>query len=134
MTEAAAALDIPINPFTHEHPICVDDAPAPITFDNLRLQVVGPTAENLEKLRQEWLAWLKAQEKGVQERDLAECSAHVLPDEQLGKGAAQQPVQLARKAFERPYILEHSDDDGIALHFSDILKNDVYPHPADPST
>jgi hypothetical protein len=71
LTRSAAALGIPINPFTLEHPICVDDAPAPITFDNLRLQVVGPTNKNLEKLRKDWLAWLKAQEKRAQERDLA---------------------------------------------------------------
>jgi hypothetical protein len=71
LTKSAAALGIPINPFTLEHPICVDDAPAPITFGALRLQVVGPTHKNLEKLRKDWLAWLKAQEKRAQERDLA---------------------------------------------------------------
>jgi ribonuclease BN (tRNA processing enzyme) len=71
LTKSAAALGIPINPFTLEHPICVDDAPAPITFGALRLQVVGPTHKNLERLRKDWLAWLKAQEKRAQERDLA---------------------------------------------------------------
>jgi beta-lactamase superfamily II metal-dependent hydrolase len=71
LTEAADALGIEINPFTHERPICVDDAPAPIPFDNLRLHVVGPTNKNLEELRQDWLAWLKAREKRAMERDLA---------------------------------------------------------------
>ena len=71
LTEAAAALGIPINPCTLEQPICVDDALAPITFDNLHLQVVGPTNKNLEKLRKDWLAWLKGREKRAQDRDLA---------------------------------------------------------------
>jgi beta-lactamase superfamily II metal-dependent hydrolase len=71
LTEAAAALGIEINPFTLERPICVDDALAPITFDNLHLHVVGPTDKNLEELRKDWLAWLKAQEKRAQDRDLA---------------------------------------------------------------
>ena len=70
LTEAAAALGIPINPCTLEQPICVDDALVPITFDNLRLHVVGPTNKNLEKLRKEWLAWLKGREKRAQDRDL----------------------------------------------------------------
>ncbi len=71
LTQAAGGLGIPINPFTLGDPICVDDAPAPIVFDNLRLRIVGPTSKNLEKLRKEWLAWLKAREKRAQDRDLA---------------------------------------------------------------
>ncbi len=82
LTEAATALGIPINPFKLERPICVDDALAPITFDNLCLHIVGPTNKNLEKLREEWLAWLKGREKHAQDRDLAMAEeAEIEPDD-----------------------------------------------------
>jgi beta-lactamase superfamily II metal-dependent hydrolase len=70
LTESADALGIEINPLTSERPICVDDAPAPITLDNLRLNVVGPTNKNLEDLRKEWLKWLEEREKRALDRDL----------------------------------------------------------------
>nr|MBC7245293.1 hypothetical protein [Chloroflexota bacterium] len=58
LRQTAVILGIPVNPgFAHDL-ICADDAPQPITMDNLVLHVVGPTNKNLEDLRKEWLAWL----------------------------------------------------------------------------
>ena len=38
--------------------VCVDDAPAPIAFGNLKVRVVGPTRANLDELRDKWRQWL----------------------------------------------------------------------------
>lgn len=62
---AATALGIPINPgFTHDL-ISVDEVSEAILLGNLSLQVVGPTQENLEELRDEWLDWLDKNEDGL---------------------------------------------------------------------
>jgi len=66
---AAMTLKIPINPGTAQGLICVDDIPQPIPFGNLRLQVVGPTKQNLEELRQDWLAWLENHEEAIASGD-----------------------------------------------------------------
>lgn len=66
---AATTLNIPINPGLPHGLVCADDIPKPIAFDNLRLQVVGPTKQNLEELRQEWLAWLQKHEDAVASGD-----------------------------------------------------------------
>jgi len=66
---AATTLSIPINPGIAQGLICVDDMPQPIAFGNLRLQVVGPTKQNLQELREEWLAWLQTHEDAVASGD-----------------------------------------------------------------
>lgn len=55
---AASALGIPINPGYAKGLISAEEAPAPLVFDNLSLQVIGPTRQNLEKLKTEWQEWL----------------------------------------------------------------------------
>ncbi|HID87872.1 MAG TPA: hypothetical protein EYP55_10935, partial [Anaerolineae bacterium] len=78
LTQFAAALRIPINPeFASHHLICVDEAPGPIVLGNLSLHVVGPTRENLERLRKDWLDWLEKHERDILARDptLAERAA-----------------------------------------------------------
>jgi beta-lactamase superfamily II metal-dependent hydrolase len=59
---AAQALGIPKNPETPHDLICVDDLPTPIVFDNLEIRIVGPTRQNIESLKQEWLDWLEKHE------------------------------------------------------------------------
>jgi beta-lactamase superfamily II metal-dependent hydrolase len=103
LTEAADALGIKINPFTHERPICVDDAPAPITFDNLCLHVVGPTNKNLEELRKDWLAWLEAQEKRALERDLAMAEKAVIEADESTPNLSS--IMLLAEAAGRTILL-----------------------------
>jgi hypothetical protein len=59
---AAQALGIPKNPGTPHDMICVDDLPQPIVYDNLEIRIVGPTRQNIERLKQEWLDWLEKHE------------------------------------------------------------------------
>lgn len=78
LTREVRALDIPINPeFAPRRLITVEDAPEPIRVVNLSLRIVGPTEENLEGLRKEWLEWLEEHERPVLARDpiLAERAA-----------------------------------------------------------
>lgn len=62
----ARLLGIPINKsFNNGELITVADAGAPVSFANLRLQIVGPTRKNLDRLRQEWLTWLDRHEDAI---------------------------------------------------------------------
>nr|WP_298681659.1 hypothetical protein [uncultured Dongia sp.] len=54
----ALQLGIPINDGFADNLICVDDAPDPIQFGNLSLQIVGPTRANLDELHDDWEEWL----------------------------------------------------------------------------
>ena len=56
--QLATQLAIPINPDFTNDLICVDDAPGERQFGNLKLRIVGPTRDNLDELRREWLEWL----------------------------------------------------------------------------
>ena len=58
----AKLLKIPINSNFDHGTITVDEYPDSINMENLRLQIVGPTQENLEKLKEEWLEWLEENE------------------------------------------------------------------------
>ncbi|MBZ0115261.1 MAG: hypothetical protein K8J08_22595 [Thermoanaerobaculia bacterium] len=62
---AARVLGLPTNVGFPNDLICVDDAPAPVVFDNLSLTVVGPTQTNLDELRDQWETWLVAHEDAV---------------------------------------------------------------------
>ena len=66
---AAATLKIPLNPGIAQGLVCVDDMPKAVPFGNLRLQVVGPTKQNLQELREDWLAWLQKHEDAVASGD-----------------------------------------------------------------
>lgn len=79
LTREANALDIPINPrFAPEYVITVDTVPEPVVLGNLSLQVVGPTADNLDRLRAEWQEWLAEQERPVLSRDPIEAERAAL--------------------------------------------------------
>ncbi len=66
---AAATLKIPLNPEITQGLICLDDMPRVIPFGSLRLQVVGPTTQNLQELRKDWLEWLEKHEEAVASGD-----------------------------------------------------------------
>jgi beta-lactamase superfamily II metal-dependent hydrolase len=68
--QAAVVLGIPINPgFANNNLVSVDGTPGPISLGNLTLRIVGPTEENLEELRSEWLEWLDRFEDEVANED-----------------------------------------------------------------
>ena len=79
LTREAASLDIQVNPrFSPEYLVAVDDVPGAVVLGNLNLQVVGPTKDNLDRLRKKWLKWLKKHEKPVLSRDPAEAERAAL--------------------------------------------------------
>lgn len=61
----ADRLGIPRNEGFDRNEVELDTAPGPIRFGNLTLQIVGPTRANLERLRKEWQAWLRAHAETV---------------------------------------------------------------------
>jgi ribonuclease BN (tRNA processing enzyme) len=65
LTLAAEALETPLNPGFPQGIVILDDHPDKIMLGDLSLLVVGPTRQNLAKLKQEWLDWLDEQEEGV---------------------------------------------------------------------
>jgi beta-lactamase superfamily II metal-dependent hydrolase len=54
----ATQLGIPVNKGFENDLITTATTKAPIKLGPLTLRIVGPTQENLEELRKEWLAWL----------------------------------------------------------------------------
>jgi len=67
----ATLLSIPLNAAFPKHDlITVGTARQPITLGNLRLQVVGPTEKNLERLRKDWLAWIDKHEDEIGKDDV----------------------------------------------------------------
>lgn len=57
---------IPINPETDGNPISIETLSNKINCDNLDIQVIGPTEENLQELREEWLEWLENLESNIE--------------------------------------------------------------------
>src|SRR5688572_16257640 len=64
----AGLLGIDINPDTPD-PIIVDEEQVLVEFGNLALTIVGPTQANLDRLQEEWEAWLDKHEDGLLARD-----------------------------------------------------------------
>lgn len=65
----ALLLNIPLNRIASQEIISYDTIREPITLDNVRLTVIGPNEENLEKLRGEWHAWIRKNEAKVMTTD-----------------------------------------------------------------
>lgn len=65
----ALAHNVPLNDGFVNDLICVDDVQNPIVFGNLKLHVVGPTRDNLKKLRKKWLEWLDKYEDSIATAD-----------------------------------------------------------------
>lgn len=51
-------LEIPINSHTINNFFSLTNTPDPIDFGGVELTVIGPTDENLQSLRDEWVEWL----------------------------------------------------------------------------
>jgi hypothetical protein len=61
---AAMTLGVPINKEFGGASVLVDDAPS-IKLGGASIDVLGPSTHSLDKLRQEWLAWLKKHGRGI---------------------------------------------------------------------
>jgi len=61
----ALLLNIPINKICKNDIISVEGITEPLTLDNIKLTVIGPNKENLDKLRKEWLEWMRKHEAKV---------------------------------------------------------------------
>lgn len=57
----AKQLDVPVNPEYDHGLMYVSDPPDPLKVGKLRFTVIGPFAEDLRNLRDEWNKWLKTQ-------------------------------------------------------------------------
>jgi len=69
LLQFAKNLDIDVNPRFDNNVVMVDTAPDDITFGNLTLHVVGPTQENLDRLKEDWETWLDEQEEAIASGD-----------------------------------------------------------------
>ena len=81
LTANARGLLIPINREFRDTPdglICVENADKPFTFENLSVQIVGPTRAALQKLRTDWEKWLAAQKKAAEAKADVEVTARAL--------------------------------------------------------
>lgn len=73
LTQYAQNLELPINPrFGPDGIVTVEQATEPIALGDLTLRIVGPTEENLENLREDWLAWLREHEERILVPDIAQ--------------------------------------------------------------
>jgi hypothetical protein len=71
LSTLAGEVGIPINPgFDPSCIITVDQAAGPLSDGNLDLRILGPSLQNLQDLRQEWLDWLDEQKEKLSARDL----------------------------------------------------------------
>jgi beta-lactamase superfamily II metal-dependent hydrolase len=94
-----AQLDIPLNsPFEGE--LMTARPGEPISLGSLSITVLGPTAEQLEKLREDWIKWLR-KKKAL----LADLKArHKRDIEDLRSGAT--PLDIARLSQDMALALE----------------------------
>lgn len=65
----ALLLNIPQNEITNNEIISYETVSGTLSIDNLKLRIIGPNEENLEKLRKEWQAWIKKNEINVMTSD-----------------------------------------------------------------
>ncbi|HMR60826.1 MBL fold metallo-hydrolase [Amaricoccus sp.] len=67
----ATKLGIPLNGFFGGGPIVVEGATRPAwPFGNASFAIVGPTRENLDELRREWVAWIERHVDGFEMGDV----------------------------------------------------------------
>lgn len=101
-TDDAMVLDLSVNPGIALSPfVTVEEAPRPLaTLDNLELYVVGPTQKNLERLRRDWLKWIKAQAAKAEAKS-ASAVARDLDD----SVANLSSIMLYAKADDRTLLL-----------------------------
>ena len=59
----AKKLGVPINAGFPDDLVLLESANQPLRFGSLTVRVVGPTRDNLDKLRDEWLRWLEKAER-----------------------------------------------------------------------
>lgn len=65
----AKALQIPINSKFKGKLITVEKFRKPFKLNNITLQIIGPTQENLDELKQEWLEWFGNNEDKLSDSD-----------------------------------------------------------------
>ncbi len=94
---AARDLDLPVNPGFDQGLIQLETRPRVVEMDGLRLWVLGPRPQNLEKLKKDWLKWYEKRKKkpsfgsGVQraaqtiDRTVANRSSVILLAENAGR-------------------------------------------------
>jgi beta-lactamase superfamily II metal-dependent hydrolase len=61
----AMLLNIPINKTSNNDIISCETISESIALDNLKVTVIGPNKENLDKLKEEWLEWIRRHEAKI---------------------------------------------------------------------
>jgi beta-lactamase superfamily II metal-dependent hydrolase len=59
LEKSSVILGVPLNPNFPKSIVSLDTAPRPVVWDGLNLWVIGPSAQNLERYKQDWLKWFK---------------------------------------------------------------------------
>lgn len=70
LRRSAMLLNIPINQLSNNEIISCETISECIPIDNLKLTIVGPNKQNLEKLQKEWTEWIKKNEAKVMTTDI----------------------------------------------------------------
>ena len=125
LSNLAVDLGVPINPgFDPSCIITVDQAGGPLSEENLELRILGPSLQNLEKLRQDWLDWLAEQEEKLSAKDL-------LDDKAIGDADASVPnlssIMFLAKADGKTILLTgdgKGDDVLVGLQQANMLEPD----------
>ncbi len=65
----AKLLSIPINQLSKNEIISCETISECITLDNIKLTIVGPNKDNLDKLQKEWMEWIRKNEAKVMSAD-----------------------------------------------------------------
>jgi beta-lactamase superfamily II metal-dependent hydrolase len=66
VTGLAAGLKIPVNEQSTGGFFTLEKSNDAIAFDNLSIEIIGPTKENLEALKEKWEEWLEKQKKKIE--------------------------------------------------------------------
>jgi len=66
LTRVAEGLGVGVNErFAPSRIVCSDELAAPVLVGELELRVLGPSRQDLENLKTDWLAWLEEQERRI---------------------------------------------------------------------
>ncbi|CAN5333164.1 MBL fold metallo-hydrolase [soil metagenome] len=65
----ALLLNIPQNLTSQGEIISYDAVPEPVSMENVKLKIIGPNKENLDKLRKEWHEWIRKNESKIMTTD-----------------------------------------------------------------
>lgn len=70
LRRGARLLQIPVNNSSGQEIISIETVKESLSVGNISLRIIGPNESNLEKLRSEWLEWIRKNEPNVLSTDI----------------------------------------------------------------